>query len=133
MKQILFISAIILALGITAITGSAQQQGSKGTVIKAGAAYNPNIVYAGNFKEDLLFCKYEDSDIWRRVERLDRLRYVTCADALQQLRQQGTWKGHLNVNDGSCGPVGEPLDWATGNWINYNDQVLKQQNKPGEN
>ncbi|HUI44961.1 MAG TPA: hypothetical protein VL122_03070 [Nitrospirota bacterium] len=131
MKQTLFILAIALALGISAATATAQQQGSQGAVVMPGAKYNPNIVYAGNFQADLLFSKYEGSDTWRRVKKLDRLRYVTCTDALQNLRQQGTWKGHLDVKDGSCGSPGEPLDWAMGNWINYNDQVLQVQNNSG--
>jgi len=128
MKYILCGVAFVMVCGLSAGITSAQQQWSKGAFAKAGVAYNPNIVYAGNFKADLLFCRYEGSDVWRRVNRLDRLRYVTCTDALQKLKQKGTWKGHLDVKDGSCGSLGEPLDWAMGNWINYNDQILQMQN-----
>ena len=127
MKHILYGIAIMLICGLSAGISNAQQ-GNKGVVIRPGTSYNPNVVYAGNFKSDLLFCKNAESGAWRRVRKLDRLRYVTCTDALQQLRQSGTWKGHLNIKDGSCGSSGEPLDWAMGNWINYNDQILQSQN-----
>jgi hypothetical protein len=131
MKQTLFIFVITLVLGISPMTANAQQQGSKAAVVKPGAAYNSNIVYAGNFKTDLLFFKNERSATWSRVRRLDHLRYVTCADALQHLRQEGAWKGHLNIKGGSCGSLDEPSDWAMGNWINYNDQVVQMQNNTG--
>jgi hypothetical protein len=131
MKQTLFVFAITLALGISLMSANAQQQGSKGAIIMPGAAYHANIVYTGNFKTDLLFFKNERSETWRRIPTLDRLQYVTCAVALQHLQHEGTWKGHLNIKDGSCGSLGEPSDWAMGNWINYNDQVLQMQNNSG--
>ncbi len=131
MKKVLFIIAIILACGSFAGSGSAQQQGMKGAVVKPGQAYNPRIVYTGRYKTDILFYKPSNTEFWKRLPRFDRLRYVKCPEAIQQLNQAGIWKGDLSFKNGSCiyygpGPSDPPTEWALGNWLNYNEQANQQ-------
>jgi hypothetical protein len=134
MKKVLFIIAIILACGSFAGNGSAQQQGMKGAIVKPGEAYNPHIVYTGRYKTDILFYKASGSEFWKRLPRFDRLRYVKCPEALQQLNQAGLWKGSLSFKNGSCIAAGRsgagtsdpPTEWALGNWLNYNEQANQQ-------
>ncbi len=134
MKKVLYIIAMVLAFGSFAGNGSAQQQSFKGTIVKFGDAYNPRIVYTGRYKTDILFYKPSGSEYWKRLPRFDRLRYVKCSEALQQLNQAGLWKGSLSFKDGSCiavggsgaGPQDPPTEWALGNWLNYNELVNQQ-------
>ncbi len=129
MKKVLFLITIALACGAFAGSGNAQQQG-RATIVKPGTSYNPNIVYAGRYKTDILFCKASGSEFWKRLPRFDRLRYVKCSEAIQQLNQAGLWKGSLSFRDGSCvgqggygsGPSDPPTEWALGNWLNYSEQ-----------
>ncbi len=134
MKKVLFIIAIILACGSFAGNGNAQQQGMKREIVKPGEAYNPRIVYTGRYKTDILFYKPSGSEFWKHLPRFDRLRYVKCPLALQQLNQAGIWKGSLSFKNGSCiskgqpstGPSDPPTEWALGNWLNYNEQASQQ-------
>jgi hypothetical protein len=126
MKQALFVLIIsTLVFGLLTGAAGAQQQAGKDVIMRAGDTYNPKIVYSGNHGGNILFMKNSKQAPWRRIPGLDRLRQVTCADALMHLQQEGTWQGHLNL-DGSCGSLGEPSDWAMGNRINYDNQFLGQ-------
>jgi len=122
MKQILFGIAIILVCGLSAGLSSAQEQGSKGAVVKPGAAYNPKIDYAGDYRPMIVFFRNSSNDNWHRRPRLDRLRRITCQDALDALNKTGLWRGDLNL-DGSChGTPGiESPEWALGNRLNYDE------------
>lgn len=131
MKRTLLV--YILAVGFGALATAAaggQQTGNIKTPITTpvvGKSYNPAITYPGEYKADLLFFKGAGSNIWRRIPRFERLSSVTCSEALTYLKHGGRWKGNLDLKDGSCSTPEEPADWAMGNWLNYNDQLIKQQ------
>ena len=111
MKKMLIVFLLIAVACLVAVKGNAQQ---------AGASYNGAILYAGEYKADMLYCKDNPTDTeWRRIRHFDRLYKVTCQDALVSLKSNGTWQGHLNFKDGSCASVSEPAQWITGNRRNY--------------
>ena len=119
MKKALFafttVSAICLFLVVG--TGIARQGGQL-----AGSAYDPAVHYSGAYAPDLLFVRNSPNDTnWRRIPPLDLLTKVTCADALESLKREGKWKGHLKI-DGSCGSTAEPAEWALGNRLNYDEE-----------
>ena len=81
-------------------------------------AYNPKITYPGSFVPTMLYLRNFPSSPWRRGLKGLFSRGVSCRDALTNLGRSGLWQGHLNP-DGSCGPLGEPSEWALGNRLNY--------------
>lgn len=123
MRQVLFALVSVLVFGLHAGIGSAQQPGSKGVVPKPGAAYNPVIVYAGDYDTGMvLFKNRAESKTWRRSQNVDLLAKITCPQALAQLKREGMWEGNLNF-DGSCGRTADPAYWALGNRLNYDEAV----------
>jgi hypothetical protein len=123
MKQVSLISLVVLLFGIFSVTGLAGQKTSKGVVVQAGEQYDPASIYAGDHKSDILMVKTNGSESWRRIPRFDRLKYVTCSDALAALQKEGMWQGHLNMKNGSCLTADEPASWALGNRINFDEQL----------
>ena len=120
MKKILLIMLISGMCLLAAIaTAATKEQVSPAPGI---AAYNPTTEYNGAYESDFIYYKNPGASVWLRVTNLDRLRHISCPDALRSLNKQGTWRGHLNP-DGSCGPTSEPSDWALGNWLNYRDSL----------
>jgi hypothetical protein len=87
--------------------------------------YNPAQRYNGSYTPKALFYKNPGSTYWQRVAD-DFLRRVKCPNAMDHLRKDGLWKGHLN-KDGSCGPLDEPSDWAVGNRLNYEEMLSGQE------
>ncbi len=81
-------------------------------------SYDPSLLYPGNYAPERLFYKNPNGTIWLPWLAGDFGKKVKCAGALKGFKRRGVWKGHLN-QDGSCGPVAEPSDWAVGNWLNY--------------
>ena len=104
-----------------AATGGEDMQGSIGP-------YNPAVTYPGDYRADGILVKNVGSVIWFSIPQLGRMQNVTCPDAVDHLIKEGTWAGHLNL-DGSCGTFDEPAQWATGNWMNYNDILEAQSPK----
>ncbi len=119
MKKILFTFSTALAICLFMVvgTGIARQGGPR-----AGSAYDPAVKYSGDYDPDLLFFRNSSKDAnWRRIPPLDLLIKVTCSDALESLKREGMWKGHLKI-DGSCGSTAEPAEWALGNRLNYDEE-----------
>jgi len=117
--------------GDTAVSGGSDQPylilaamdeptGRGGTTGIVGP-YNSTQRYNGSYTPKALFFKNPGNIYWRRVAD-DYLKRVKCPDAIDHLRKGGLWKGHLN-QDGSCGPLDEPSDWATGNRLNYEEML----------
>lgn len=79
--------------------------------------YDPEEIYAGVYAPDQLYRVVLGSERWAGSRRPARVREVTCRDARHALERNGFWTGPLDP-DGSCG-AGEPTDWATGNFLNY--------------
>jgi hypothetical protein len=125
MKQILFVLALLLAFGLHAGTGIAEEKRIIDAVYAPDHPYNPALKYAGTYNQRLLFVRETRQTAWHRRPMMDRLSYVKCQDALDRLAKR-TWNGTLN-KDGSCGLIGgrrgELPEWATGNWLNYQEQV----------
>lgn len=127
MKKILSVLIAILALGFISANGFAEQK----PVLKQPTAhdgpYDPAARYTGSYRNELVYYRYPN-DSWQRKPKLDRLRYITCRDATERLAKGGTWAGTFKL-DGSCGGVGhygENPEWATGNWLNYEEQIVTQ-------
>ena len=90
-----------------------------GTSLFDRIRYNPTVVYEGDYLTNALYYHNRNNPVWRiglKVE-LDR---ITCRPALESFRTTGLWGGHFQP-DGSCGDTTEPTEWATGNWLNFND------------
>lgn len=121
-KQIMIILAAFISIMLYTAIGMAQE---KGSMAKPGAGYNPVIQYAGFYKQDVLFYRNSPKDDWQRRPRFGSLRRVNCAEAVEQLKTQGMWKGRLN-RDGACVRGGEPPVWAMGNRINFDEQHKAQ-------
>jgi hypothetical protein len=122
MRQVLFALISVLVFISNVGIGSAQQS-SKGVVPRPGAVYNPSTVYAGDYDTDMVLFKNDSKDMtWRRISNLDQLSKITCPQAQEQLKREGRWQGHLNL-DGSCGSTYEPADWTLGNRLNYEEAL----------
>jgi hypothetical protein len=115
MKKILALFLMIAVSCVIAGAGLAQQR-SQG--------YNPAIVYPGDFQPNILYVKNNGAKGFRAFPGFDRLRYVTCSDALDHLNRDGKWQGHLQP-DGACGTYDEPAEYAMGNRLNFNDAVAQ--------
>lgn len=79
--------------------------------------YDPAVSYAGNHVADVLYFHNPGNPTWRAVSKF-RLNSIRCRSALESFRKTGTWEGHLKP-DGSCGAEAEPVEWAVGNWLNF--------------
>ena len=148
-RNLLALSAtVILSLALcgTAWTGPSSRQGDTAIAMsgqpylilaamnepagRGGATgivgpYNPARQYAGSYTPKALFFKNPGRIYWQRVAD-NYLKRVKCPDAIDHLRRVGLWKGHLG-QDGSCGPLAEPSDWAVGNRLNYEDMLSGQE------
>jgi hypothetical protein len=92
---------------------------------KITGPYNPAIQYTGEHPTDVILYKNPKSDMWQLVPKVDRLSRVKCSEALYQLNREGKWQGRLK-QDGSCGSFAEPVDWITGNRLNYEGLMQDQ-------
>jgi hypothetical protein len=120
MKKTVLIMLVMLVLAFFAGSGGAQQINQA----QMGKGYKSQVIYPGSYKSVLLFFRHTATDSWQRKPYMDRLRKVTCQDALYHLNSEGTWKGSLNP-DGSCGTSSiESPEWATGNRLNYNQMAV---------
>ncbi len=120
-------SLVLVAMFVLAFSpGSSIAQQNNQAVI--GSRYNPQVQYPGENKTNLLFFRYTKNDAWRRLLHMDRLRYVSCQDALNHLNSEGKWQGSLNPN-GSCGRNSvESPEWITGNRLNYDESTGQTEN-----
>lgn len=92
---------------------------------KITGPYNPAIQYPGEHPADVVLFKNPKSEAWQLIPKVDRLLKVKCGAALNQLNREGRWQGRLRP-DGSCGSSAEPVDWITGNRLNY-ESLLQEQ------
>ena len=124
MKKTVLMMLVMIVLAFLVGTGVADQK-NQAPIVKG---YNPLIIYTGNYKSVLLFFRHTATDSWQRKLHMDRLRNVSCQDALNHLNSVGLWKGSLNP-DGSCGPTSvESPEWATGNRLNYDQMTGATEN-----
>lgn len=84
-------------------------------------AYDPFKIYPGIYETDRLYIKNPDATQWRSSLKPAFIKEVTCAETVKLFYLKGWWLGHLN-RDGSCGATAEPLEWATGNLLNFHQQ-----------
>jgi hypothetical protein len=103
------------------ILAAADEPAGRGGAARSIGPYNSAQPYAGAYTPKALFFKNPGNTYWQRVAD-DYLKRVKCPNAMDHLRRDGLWKGHLK-KDGSCGPLDEPSDWAVGNRLNYEDML----------
>jgi hypothetical protein len=127
MKIIVFIIMLSTVCWMSGSVGLAAEPGNQKEQVVAGP-YNPAIKYSGDYSSDVILFKNLKSTVWERLPRLGRLLQVTCQDASNALNREGKWQGRLK-QDGSCGSDAEPLDWITGNRLNYENALEDQQGK----
>ncbi|MRR53545.1 MAG: hypothetical protein EG822_03400 [Deltaproteobacteria bacterium] len=82
--------------------------------------YDPSMVYPGDYESDVAYTRYPKSS-WRQGLNGTISEAIVCQDALKSLRQTGLWRGNFGLG-GTCGPLGEPAEWALGNRLNFNEQ-----------
>lgn len=116
MKNFLLVLVAMFVLAFFAGSGNAQQKNQA----TSGNGYNGQIKYPGFYQADLLYVKINGSKIIQAIPHHDRLKYVTCSDALDHLHREGKWLGHLNP-DGSCATYDEPAEYTMGNRLNYDE------------
>lgn len=88
------------------------------TPVAPGGSYDAFTIYPGIYETDRLYVKNPDATHWRGSLKPAYIKEVTCAETAKLFYLKGWWLGHLN-RDGSCGPTAEPLEWATGNLLNF--------------
>lgn len=119
---LLFIGSLLAG----ALPGHASSDFGKGSMIVAANTqgkffsryvYDPAVSYAGNHVADVLYFHNPGNPNWLAVSKL-RLNSILCRSALESFRKTGIWEGHLKP-DGSCGAEAEPVEWAVGNWLNF--------------
>jgi hypothetical protein len=124
MKNIILVLLLMLVFAFFVGSGVAQQKNQAAN----GNGYNPQVTYSGDYKSTLLFFRFTKNDGWRRLPHMDRLRSISCQDALNHLNSEGKWQGSLNP-DGSCGTSSiESPQWAIGNLLNYDESLGQAQN-----
>jgi hypothetical protein len=116
--SLFFIAFIVIAGTVMA---EPRGQGKEGAV----PAYDPLIVYPGDYQADALLFRNPGTMVWQTIPRLERLQNVSCKDALDHLTGEGKWQGHLRP-DGSCGSRAEPSDWIMGNRLNFEDALAQE-------
>ncbi|RQW88636.1 MAG: hypothetical protein EHM79_05305 [Geobacter sp.] len=84
------------------------------------ATYDPSKVYSGDFVSDVAYSRYPKS-AWRQGLNGTYSDVIVCPEALRSLRQTGLWRGNFGPG-GTCGPLGEPAEWALGNRLNFEEQ-----------
>lgn len=82
-------------------------------------AYNSAVIYPGQFEPNLVYHKNRFNDDWVRGLNGTFPTAISCVTARQALELAGYWRGGLRLN-GTCFKSDEPLDWATGNRLNFN-------------
>lgn len=85
--------------------------------------YDPSVVYSGSYGATALYFRNPGNPNWRVVPKIS-LDSIFCRSALESIRKTGTWEGHLKP-DGSCGAEAEPVEWAVGNWLNFESSKNK--------
>jgi hypothetical protein len=84
----------------------------------AGAGYHPAQTYPGPYVPNVVYYRNCSTCPWQRGLSGLYSQGVKCSDALRNLGRTGRWWGHFK-QDGSCGPIGEPSEFALGNRLNY--------------
>lgn len=116
----------IVSLLAGALPGQALSASGNGIMIVAANTqsrffsryvYDPSVVYTGSHAATALYFHNPGNPNWRLVSRIS-LDSIICRPALESFRKSGTWEGHLKP-DGSCGADAEPVEWAVGNWLNF--------------
>ena len=116
-KGRLAIFSIVMMVGVFYLSGARVAQPSA----EGDASYNANKVYAGVFEPRRIYKKNFGSDFWTGSRKPAFIEAVFCSEARAMLSKAGHWKGRLRA-DGSCGgsrESNEPVDWAVGNFLNY--------------
>ncbi len=94
------------------------------------SGYDATVTYAGRFQPHRVYCRLRSNLGWIRGVNGMFPSAVPCADARQALESTGLWRGGLHPN-GTCFKTDEPLDWATGNRLNFSVPVFDMQGKNG--
>lgn len=92
--------------------------------------YDASITYAGRFQPHRVYYRHRSNLGWIRGVNGMFPSAVPCADARQTLESTGLWRGGLRP-DGTCFKMDEPLDWATGNRLNFSVPVFDMQGNNG--
>ncbi|MDO3376799.1 hypothetical protein [Geoalkalibacter halelectricus] len=82
------------------------------------ADYRSGQTYAGRYNPQDLFWSYAPQGPYRSSLAPDHLAAVRCVAARDSLQARGYWAGRL-LEDGGCGPAGDPRILAVGNFLNY--------------
>lgn len=85
--------------------------------------YQPGKTYAGPNPVNSVYYRNPGNPQWRMAFSRE-LSGLSCRPALAGFSTSGTWQGHLNP-DGTCADPAEPVEWATGNRLNYEGVVGK--------
>lgn len=81
--------------------------------------YNSSVIYSGTFKPNTIYYHNLRNPIWVVGLKIGADR-VTCRPTLEGFKSTGTWIGQLK-QDGTCDVNIEPVEWATGNWLNFSN------------
>lgn len=114
---ILFGTAVVVAVVQVPLSGTQASEGPRVVADRQAGDYDSDTIYAGVHDPNRIYRVVLGSDRWAGARHPARVRDVTCRDARNALERRGAWTGQLNAN-GTCGS-GEPTDWATGNFLNF--------------
>jgi hypothetical protein len=117
MKYLSGITCLLLVAVLSLSAISIQLVCAESTSLLKKSSYEPTKTYPGPFGSDLVYYKYPKGN-WVRGLNGTFPDAVVCPDALKNLRRTGLWQGHFG-RGGSCGSLGEPVDWAVGNRLNF--------------
>jgi hypothetical protein len=120
-RRHIFTGAYLLALMLTVAIFSSPAGAEVGTSYSK-AGYNPAATYPGPFVPNVVYYRPTPRGGWQRGLKGLYSKGVSCSDALRSFRRSGLWQGHFNP-DGSCGPLGEPSEFALGNRLNFDAEA----------
>jgi hypothetical protein len=83
-----------------------------------GLLYEARVTYPGVFENDRLYWTRDPEGNWRASGSPGYLDNVRCHAARAAFSLHGKWTGNLK-RDGSCGTEAEPVEWFTGNFLNF--------------
>jgi hypothetical protein len=87
------------------------------------STYDQKKVYPGSYDTNVTYYRPSKKTFWRPGLNGFFPENVRCLKALNSLMQSGLWKGNL-INEGDCGPIDEPAEWAVGNRLNFDEGAI---------
>lgn len=114
----LLLFIVLVLFFVPMFSGAATRDSSLSTA--AQVRYRAEVAYGGEFEEQRLYRLQNEHANWFGSKRPALIEQIRCRDARKALARRGRWQGRLRW-DGTCGDQGDPIEYVTGNFLNFQD------------